>query len=235
MPRLGSPELMASPLRCQFIKRNGERCRRIACGGVRFCLTHRGRYHQRLAANRTKDCDLPRFYKRQMSKTLTAFVQECMESPPHEQLNLYEELALMRHAAQQAVAMYSACESLPDAPSDTPQGKARAQATSMATEMMKTALRDVAEMTQKAASIDAVSRDKISIHHIAFVISQITRIMHRVLAEHQDLAEELEREIRRQVQLPTGGATGVDLTPDKVLEDVVDMDDTIPRLELIDE
>jgi hypothetical protein len=211
--------------RCVHIKRNGQRCRAWRFKDCTRCRVHGGALQKRArraSSSKTRVDTLPRFYKKNMCKTLTAYVAECLESPPSEQLSVFEELALLRHYAEQHVALYSIAVSLPD------DNAKKMDCVMSAGELMKCQLQAVVDMTARAVSMENSAADKISVHHLAFVINQIVRISHEVLGEHQELAENFERLVRERIQLPTSGATGTSITPDMIDGEVVEMDETIP-------
>ena len=94
------------PRRCQcFIKRKGRQCGRWALVNSNYCQLQ---FVRRSAKRDVKVGHLPRFYSKVLSKTLASFIDDSLGSAPSEQMAVFEELALMRHAANQSVTLYDA-------------------------------------------------------------------------------------------------------------------------------
>jgi hypothetical protein len=132
-------------------------------------------------------------------------------------LSLLEELSLMRVLAGDTVALY-----------DAAVGTEKTELVANAGMLLRDALRQVADMCEKAARVDALAKDKISIHHLSFVVNQIVRIAAEVFGDDTTRAAQFEQLIRERVRLPSI-QQGTLLTPDA---DVVDMDSTIPKGEM---
>jgi hypothetical protein len=171
---------------------------------------------------------LPKFYRGKLSKTLTAFVDECLTTGVQEQLDLLEELAVARGLTGEVGMLYmAACEM----PESTPEEREKKFA---AIELLRPAMKDwvgwVADMTERAARVRATVRDKISATDLQQVLAQVVRIAHDTLEpghlSGRDAAVALERALSEQIVLPSrDGENGTDIAPG---DDVRDMDDSIP-------
>lgn len=199
-------------------------------------------YHSRHYRNRDKsgnqrhftqlqlDQNLPRIYARHLTKSLSQALEEQLGCDPQEQLQLYEELALIRDSAGQAVQMYSIAR---EALSQEPHNEKRQSILAESAAIMRMQLQQVVETCEKAAKIEAMSRDNaISIHQMYFFINQIVRKIHDVLGdspESLDLVARIEENIRTGVKVPGGQfeRLGVNTTPEVTI-DVEQMDASIP-------
>lgn len=196
---------------CEAKRKNGKRCRKYKLKGARTCEFHGGRTGQR-ARERVRVDHLPRFWSKQLGPTLTAYVREITDSPPEDQTALYEHLALMQHAAGPAIALYDlACT------------KDNLMLQVEASQLMKTALKDCANLAEQIVRINAAAKDKISVHHIEYVVNQIVRIIYENVGEPEGRI--VEKAIREKVKLPKSGVEGTSITPDM---DATEMDGSIP-------
>ncbi len=205
---------MDNPRRCQSLKINRDPCRRWALRGSNYCQFHGGR-----SGKRVRNHHLPTFYSSKLTRTLSAAVEECLDKSPHEQLNLFEELALMRVQAGDAVKLYGAALELSD---DNP---AAPELQTDAGLIMRDSLKDVISTCEAAARIEAASKDRITLNDVAFIVAQIVRIAYEVFDDDMERAQQFEVLVRDKVKITDGGR-GTDITPD---QDVQDMDGTIPR------
>ena len=157
--------------------------------------------------------NLPKFYGRHLSGALKEAVQNQLAAPHSEQIELYEELALVREFAGECVALFN---------KSIEAGKDAGPAGSLMTE----ALKEVAAVADKIASIEAKSTDVLTVHTLNGAVSQITRIFYEVCGDdYRELAEVLEQRIRAEVQLPLAETKGTDIRPG---DDVGAMNSTIP-------
>lgn len=211
------PSWLGHPRRCQCRRKiwknrpheeGGDRCKRWAVKGRKYCKFHGGSrpVGQELMI-------LPRFYSRHLTKTLEAFVNECLDADPSEQINLFQELALLRQSASHAVLLYGAAV---DGVNITAETKLATAA------LMRDVLREVADMCAKAAQVDAAMRDKVSVHNLRHLVNQIVRVAYDELT--LDDAKRFEKAIRERVRV-TDEAAGTTVTPD---QDARDMDATVP-------
>lgn len=196
-----------SPHRCHANRRNGERCKKWSLTRSAYCQFHGGR--------RTANVNighLPVFYSKVLNQTLQDALKAAVETDPHEQLNLFEELALMRMTAADAVQLWGIASE-----------KGSIDSRIAAGEIMKAALAEVVKTCEVAARVSATGADKVSVHNITHVVRQIVRIAFEVMGKEE--AQLFERLVRERVKVSTG-TTGTTSTPD---EDVAEMDGTIPQ------
>jgi len=208
MPRTppGGPPPEDSPYRCQAKRRCGEQCKRWALKESSYCQFHGGRGN-----SRTRTDHLPAFYAKRLTKTLQAAIEEQLEQAPHEQLQLFEELALMRVYARDAVILYNAAVD-----------KGSEELRLSAGALMAQVLGDVAKMCQSASNVSLAGKDKVSIHNIEYVVGQIVRILYQTLDDED--AQRVEERIRSDLKVYD--QTGTTITPD---QDVLAMDATVPN------
>lgn len=175
---------------------------------------------------------MPSFYGKYLNETLQEAVESQLNLPVEDQLNLFEELALIRRFACDALKVYSKELNKPDA---------KQIDIVVASKLATAALEQVSNFCEKAAKVDSMQRDKYSIHTINSIVAQIVNIIHIVLDIHDqhELAVEIAREIRLQLKIPVqtvklieanaNNSLGTNLTPEAVDETVIDMDNTIPK------
>jgi hypothetical protein len=202
---------------CRAKRRNGKKCRKPALKGSHYCQLHGGRSRGKTV----KVAHMPRFYSKHLTKSLSDALEDLTSVSPNEQLSLFEELALVRDAAGQAVAMYSICK---EAYEQEPSPK-RGEILAAATMEMRGALDHVVKVCEAAARIDSQAKDKVSIHTLHFFIQQITRIAYDAF-DDDPRARAFEELLRTRIKLPQAGADGTVLTPDM---DVQTMDSTVPQ------
>ena len=196
--------------RCGVTKRNGERCRGLRVRGTRACRVHGGLTGRKNRGPWTRQ--LPVFYSKVLTATLSDYVERCLGEDPRDSLKLHEELALMRHSAGEAVRLYGlAIESRDD------------KAVTMASMVMRDSLEAVASMCERAARVEFAGADKVSVHQVAWVVNQVVALAYRAMTDAD--AREFERLVREQVRIQAGQADGTTLTPDQA---AIEMDDTIP-------
>lgn len=202
------------PNRCKGrCRRNGQRCRNFALSGYTLCRYHGGINQQR-QIRKPRLNTLAKRYKI-LAGALASYVEQCIDEPPHEQLALWEEISLTKHVADQAVQLYQSAL----------QSK-NAEMISLTGALMKDALKDVGDLCKRAAEIQQVTKDNISVHHIGFIVSQITRILAKRLGDNP-VVDLIIGDIQKDVKIP-GQVDGTTLTPSA---DVTVMDATIPTQE----
>lgn len=213
----GPGKLQGKPppeFQCQRIKRDGLRCRKWRLKGYDYCefhkkggLTVQGRVRK-----------LPPLYRYKLRESLQDKMIELMGEDPREALNLFEELALMRIAAGQAVTLFDKAHDVED------EGK-RLELLMSTASLMGGCLKEVQSMCESAARVESQGKDKYSIHSMKVIIDQIVLVSHKVFKAHPALVLEFQEAINEHVRLPTENV-GTSITPD---QDVLDMDDTIPK------
>jgi hypothetical protein len=156
-------------------------------------------------------------YSRHLGKTLKDRVAELLNEQPAQQLALFEELALARTMAGEAVQLWdAAC-----GPKAQPETKA------LAGSLMRDALTFVRDMALAASRVENDAKDKVSVGVFDLVIAQVCRAIHRACPD-EDLAKAIEAEINEAVRFPKaqgggGAAGGTLLTPDQVVREMDDI------------
>jgi hypothetical protein len=201
--------MAAQKCQAKFRSDPNKRCGRYATKGHIYCKYHGG--HQ----DSVRVDKLPTFYSERLSGTLRDYVNTAMGCAPSEQVNVLEELALIRAEAARVVALYNAAVQL---------GNDRK--TWVAAELMTSALKEVVRVADVATKINNAANEKISVFNLAHTVNQIVRIAYDVFGS-KDVAkaERFERLVREKVRV-LEEAKGTDSTPD---QDVAEMDATIPR------
>lgn len=175
---------------------------------------------------------MPHFYRNVLTRTLQDVVDESLRQSNSEQLQLYEELALLRHNASAAIRDYGTASDLLDSAlqSDDPSLREHAQELFReAANEMRARLKDVSEMAAQIATIEAKSANTITVFTLHGVVRQVVYCLYETLGpENMALAQEFEKMVKSDIVLPAAEVTGTTLTPD---HDVSEMDNTIPSEE----
>ena len=238
----GAPEL-DSPWRCNFVLTSGRRCRSWSLATPETTKLHPATGQRKPLGlcrihNRWADSDhlwglqdVPRYYRRSLGPTLKAAVEEALAVPAAEQVELNEELALMREAASEAVKTFSDAVEfvrVAEATGRPEYIEPAREALQGASHLVMGSLERVGDYSLKLARVEALSKDNITIHTVYSVLSQVTRIFYVVCGEENEaLAREVERRIRDEVNVPgIASNDGTDITPG---DDIKAMDSTVPR------
>lgn len=222
--RLKYIELFGAQFKKQFVIRNLELCDDIT-------------KHSLLNVN-----SVPAFYKKVLSGTFLAAIESNLAAPVAEQLSLLQELSIIREIANPAIEELSTLSNqvnaLKELLHNDPDGSNSDVAKDILPEFEKlrelaaikavSVLKTVSEFCDKAAKIDALSRDKFSIHTINSIVAQITRLisdeLHGKGLDH--IAVDIEEAIRNKLVIPVSneGSCGTDITPDMIKDTVEQMD-----------
>jgi hypothetical protein len=138
---------------------------------------------------------------------LQTAIQESLDAKPDDVLNLFQELALTREAAQVSVRMYGAALETNNQDSIL-----------IAAELMAMHLQKVAEMCKAAAALHDEQRQKFSVHDLNYIIEQIIRISYDTFKEHE-LVNVFALRLRKEIQISSVQSTTI--TPD---QEVLEMD-----------
>ena len=189
------------------------------------------------------------FYRKVLCTTLQEAVEANLAAPIANQLNLLEELAIIRELSCTPLQLYSkAVEAIEQKQKQIEAGgdkdKLEADLETLrklklvASDSSVSALRVVAEFCEKAAKIDSLQRDKFSIHALNSIVIQISKIAQDVFHDHglQELAEEFDRKIQEDLVIPMPVANTqkdqkafcTSITPDEVNTAAVLMDSMVP-------
>lgn len=193
-----------------------QRCRRWALKDSDYCQFHGGRSKRGVPTTNK----LPSIYRKGLKDGLVDLLESLASQPHHDQIALYEELALSRMCAQQALALATPVLS---------GEKVDAQTQALTVSLLKDALNNVRDMCIAVSKIEKDKDDRVSLKVVDLFIIQILRAIYRVCGdEHAELAVRLEEEITSTVQLPKdidveGAVAGTDSLP----SDVQSMDSSI--------
>lgn len=226
-PYMGSPPNDSrSHMRCQRILwKNGERCGHWAMRGSRWCTKHGGRREaaRKKSPRLYRIAKMPRAYSKYLTRTLSEALEEQTGVNPQEQLQLYDELALIRDSAGQAVKLYGAAR---QASEEDPTSLKKQEFVFQAGAIMREQLKEVISACEAAARLENSAKDKISIHQLHFFIQQIVRAAYNVLGDDVETVRKIEHSIKTTIRLPSSGIEGTVVTPDM---DVNAMDESVPR------
>jgi hypothetical protein len=217
------------PRRCQAKLKGGRKCGNWAMKGIAYCKFHGGaavkaqREKISVTQPRPKDMARLRFYSKRLGPKLEEFVAQCIEQPETEQLQLFEELALMRALAGEAIQLFSAASEIPES------NPKRHDLILNAGMVMQTALEQVRVMAKTASDISAAGKDKFSVHALHDVKMQLLRIVDTAFGHlDQDALDNFANLVETQLRLPKVGVEGTTITPDS---DVMQMDELVPYVD----
>lgn len=198
---------------CQAKRRKGQ------CGNFKsvdppsdYCRFHGA---GRAPSKRIRLDSLPRFYSKHLRGTLRDLVEEACAEDPAEQVELYEELAFMRRAVLDVVVLYEAAISSERVPDEV---KVAAGST------MRAALKDVEYMVTAVGKLESLKRDKISVHNVDYVASQLTRIAFEVFGDDEAKAVKFRDLVQKALRV-----AAVDGVSDAPSRDVEAMDASVPE------
>jgi len=175
-------------------QRTRVRCRRWAWVGSNYCQFHGGR---RAAAVycRTGKRRLPTFYSKYLGPKLRERVEELLLKPHDEQVSLYEELAIARANACEALNL--ARPMFDDPSSLTDETKALIIST------LSTAMDNVKDLVLAASRLEKEAGDKVSLKVMNLIVMQIVLAINDVCGtKHLGLAEAIAKAIDERVRLP---------------------------------
>jgi hypothetical protein len=181
---------------------------------------------------------MPNFYSRHLTKSLAEVLREALDQNPQEQLQLYEELALLRDLAGQSVAYYAiAKDNFANANSETDANNKRGILFA-AGELMRDHLNDVVKVCDTAAKVAAQGKDTVMLSQLHYFVEQVTRCAYEAFGD-DPRREKFKQMLEAKVRLPQVdvNGNGTRLTPDM---DALAMDSTVPKdnsvidIELVD-
>lgn len=208
------------PRRCkQRSRMTGNQCRLWAERGQRFCRSHR----KATGINTVKGSYVSTIYRRHLRRTVQEALDAALQEDPSEQIKLYEELALMRMSAAQAVKLWDVATGAYETAEEGKRPELL-ETSITAGSLMRSALSEVRDTCEKITTMQARSKGFISIHDLAHWMDQIVTAVYRACGD-DDLAQKIEQNIRDMVRLPND-ESGTSITPDM---DVLDMDSTVPK------
>jgi hypothetical protein len=145
---------------------------------------------------------MSRFYKTKIGGALRERFDEMMSASHSEMLSLYEELALARAAAGEAIALASVAMS-----SEKPETRQHGA------ELVHQAVTRVAELVKAAADVEAKAKDTISVGVLDLIVMQFTRAVYDVLGDQphgRELAEQITQRVGRNMHDPATGSIDVE-------------------------
>lgn len=175
--------------RCQALTRRGPQCNCYRKKDRLYCQFHGGNRKQVSTRNMG-------IYSKHLGETLSRQLDQLLGEPVHEQIALYEELALARIQALDAAKLYE----LSLGPRVTAETKA------MAAGVLSEAMSKVRDMAMAISRIERETEDKVSVRVIGMIVNQVVRAVQSVTGENAELFAQLEEAIRKTVRLPTRSA-----------------------------
>lgn len=166
---------------------------------------------------------MSRYYLKCLRPTLALALEKALSETSLDNLDLNEELALIRVAAGDAVAEYAKVVELSESKSDDPKITELKMLTG---QMMISRLQDVAKMATEAGNT-ADLKIKLQGAFSQVMTSVITSIAHAAWEVFGDdsRVKDFEELIRTKLEARGTGVEGTEITPDR---DVIEMDETIP-------
>lgn len=172
------------------------RCRRWALRGSRYCQFHGGRRAVQIYC-RTGERRLPNFYSKYLGPKLSERVRQLLDVPHDEQVSLYQELA---------VARASACEALQLAQplfDEKLSKKLDLETKSLIISTLGAAMSNVKDLVLAASRLEKEAGDKVSMKVINLIVMQIVLAINDVCGtKHLELAEAIGKAIDDRVRLP---------------------------------
>lgn len=199
--------------RCQGKKRRTRnRCKRWALKGSKYCQFHGGR--QKVAKKIMR-----KRYAKFLGQTLRDKINELSTDPHFDQVNLYDEIAIARLGAIQALKLAE--------PALLGTHDLKPETIALSLSCLHDAMDRVRDVVVAASKIEKDSDGRVSLRVVDLVIVQIIKTIYKICPD-ETLAIELEKTIRDTVRLPviadgSSGAMiaeGVENTPDCIVNEM---------------
>lgn len=236
-------EIEGHPHRCRAIKRNskdprkiGKQCSKLAVTGHQFCKSHGGKKREVevLGAGRSQRHlnaelqaqELPQVYSRFLSNKLSERLQELAGVP--DELDLEQELALLRSVTVDAAQLYDLAINMPDQDASGKSISGVAEARIAAGTLLRECVGEVRDMVESIVSTQKERRETLTVPSLHIVVTQLVDLMYDELgdiAPHDKIRDLAKR--MKDIRLPSQEIQGTLLTPDM---DVREMDATIPSV-----
>jgi len=137
------------------------------------------------------------FYSKYLGPKLTELVRANLNEPHDEQVNLYQELAITRSMACEAIKL---AQPLFD---DEQRKLLNAETQAMIFGTLQSAMSAVKELVLAAARIEKDSKDKVSLKVINLIVAQIIESVNQECGtENEALAEAIAKKIHDKVRVP---------------------------------
>lgn len=211
--------------RCKATRWNGQPCRRWRLKGDVFCAFH--------VKNRraNPDCTLPvryaRYLKPQLKRTLEEFIRDGNAGA----LDLVDELVMFREVASRAVGTYSAALEAHEA---DPENEKKRELVELSAALMKDSLREVKDMCEAAARVQAHSKGVVPANFMATFVTQVVQVAYKAF-EDDERVDTFAKLLRTEVKMPgvessaeDDAAIGTSSLPSDVDRAVALMDGTVP-------
>lgn len=177
-------------------RKTRRRCKRWALTGSNYCQFHGGRRAASLYC-RTGKRKLPNFYSKYLGPKLSERVRELLDAPHDEQVSLYQELALARSNACEALKLAQPLYDESCADKLTPELR------SLMISTLNDAMSNVKDLVLAASRLEKESADKVSIKVINLIVMQIIMAINDVCGtENVAIAEAIAKAIDDRVRLP---------------------------------
>ena len=195
------------------------RCLKWALKGSKYCKFHGGR--QKLA----RIGNMKRVYSQYLGPTLKSRLEEMLDASHDDQVQLYEELAMSRVMAQEAIKLADIALSQADDKNKNGNGINKG----LAIDIVQKSLSVVKDFALAAQKLETDAKNTVSLRVVDLFIAQIMKSIQSVLGDDTRTVELIESHIAENVRIPSSrdpnvSIEGTILTPDKIVEA---MDDTI--------
>lgn len=163
---------------------------------------------------------MPSKYRRHIGIPLKEKLDEFMDGGHHEQIQLYEELAIVRAMAVNALK-------LAEPVLQPGRKKIKAHIQVIALDLLAECMENVRKMVETIAKMEKLSDGKVSLRVVDMLLAQVIKLLHKKYPDDGDELEVLIRDIRlpEADHEPGGGFTqGTEITPDAM---VTEMDESI--------
>jgi len=198
-----SPEGQKWRCQARIKKRGGSQCGYAREPGRLYCKFHNGRRSYLRFNGRRCFGGFPTFYSKFLGPTLAKALTEVASEPLTKQTAIYDELALARATAQQAVKM--AAIALEPPPGIVIDDATKRGALALIMEVVG----QVSILVERAAKIEASASDKLSLRAVDAFVVQIVRIIAEELgSEYQALAEKICGRIKTDIRVPLDAMRG---------------------------
>jgi len=172
------------------------RCRRWALRTSNYCQFHGGRRAQAIYC-RTGKRRLPVIYSKFLGPKLSERVRELLDKPHDEQISLYQELAIARANACEALKLASPLYDEELSEKLTPEIK------SLMISTLSTAMTEVKDLVLAASRLEKEAGEKVSLKVVNLIVMQIVLAINDVCGtEYLGLAEAIALAIDERVRLP---------------------------------
>ena len=160
---------------------------------------------------------MPSYYSKYLGPKLSERVREALNTPHDEQVSLYEELALTRTMACEALKL---AQPLFD---DKQCKKLNEETKALMVTTLGTAMNNVKDLVLAASRIEKDASDKVSIKVINLIVRQIIMAINDVCGtERMELAEAIAHAIDQRVRLPLNDRVSPEVKIDLLEAEIVD-------------